>query len=158
MLQKIKERFFTKELEMLNVLRDDLQEQSNRRLKNLEIREKKVKEEEQELKKLKSYIESEEHKKYMLEFKKQYQDEFDRLTRSISNIIDFDLFPTKKVWIIDWFTATPKETEIKELIIKEKSIDIISSDLYKEWEYFKTEKEAIEYYNNYLESRKIKND
>lgn len=158
MLQKIKERFLKKELELLNVLRDDLLEQSNRRLENLEIREKKVKEEEQQLKKLKSYINSEEHKKYMLEFKKQYQDEFDRLTRSISNMIDFDLFPTKKVWSIDWYTNEPKEIEIKELIIKEKSVSIIADEFYKEWHFFKTEKEAIEHYNNYLESRKIKND
>ena len=158
MLQKIKERFFKKELEMLNVLKDDLLKQNNRRLEILEIKEKKVKQEEQEVKKLKSYIESEEHKKYMLEFKKQYQDEFDRLTRSISNMIDFDLFPTKKVWIVDWYTNEPKEIEIKELIIKEKSIEIIADEFYKEWEFFKTKKEAIEYYNNYLESRKIKND
>ena len=49
----------------------------------------------------------------------------------------------------------PIKIKIEKIIISNDNIDIIANEMFKQWEYFKTEKEAIDYYNDYLEKLKI---
>lgn len=81
-----------------------------------------------------------------LELLQNYKDKLETL-------IDYRLIPWVKVWV---FTPSsqwkPKQIEIEAVYINKEKVSI-NNDMYLK--YFHSEKEAVDFYNNYLDKQKI---
>lgn len=147
MIKKIK-KYLCKE-ELLEIQKEKLLieiiKQSNFEIKkDLDDREKRFREE-------KKFFEE----SYKKRFNEDFIKEIEAQKKNLKNIIDFDLIPWNEIWSICPMSQKPVKIKIEQIIISNDCIEIIADKIFKQWQYFKTEKEAIDFYNNYLEKLKI---
>lgn len=92
--------------------------------------------------------------KVIEKYDERYQKEFDDNKKKIQDLLKFKLAPWNKVWILREFDNNIEEITIESItIFKDNKIEIKKEHNFY-WEYFATEKEAIEEYNKRIDELK----